>query len=511
VSIRRRLAVSAAAAVAVSAALAPSSALASSSASSDSRPATSTVSGGTPPLTLEMALSQVSALGVTAAVTPTDTADGATVATYSFDFGGAGAETVAGNGTATWVYTTPGTYDVSVTVTDSLDNTASVSGPVTTFGSDYTAYGPTRILDTRFGIGAPEAKVGPQDDVRVQIAGNGSIPADVTAVALNVTVTNPTAQGSLMAWADGGCTGMNGSAAATAPAIAESSYTTGQTIAALVVVPVCDGYVDLENLSNQGSTDLIADVTGYFTQAAAAGYTPVTPDRIMDTRLGVGVAKAPVPAGGKAVLTVTGADGGQLPAGTTAVALNVTVTNTAGSGFITAYADGSSTPNASNLNYVKGQTIANSIIVPVGADGRIDLYNGGGGAGSTDIIADVSGYFSAGSTSAYVPDAVILDDSATVAGGHYTSFGFTTTGGITSYLLDVTGGSTAGPGFFTVFPDAGAGSVSPNTSNLNWVQNGTALNLAFAQPGADGEVDFNDGGAAAAALQVQQTGYFQAG
>jgi len=44
-------------------------------------------------------------------------------------------------------------------------------------------------------------------------------------------------------------------------------------------------------------------------------------------------------------------------------------------------------------------------VVPVGANGKIDIYNGGAQAGSTDVIADVVGFFSAGGANAYVPIA----------------------------------------------------------------------------------------------------------
>ena len=48
-------------------------------------------------------------------------------------------------------------------------------------------------------------------------------------------------------------------------------------------------------------------------------------------------------------------------------------------------------PTASNLNFVAGQTIPNLVVVPVGADGSIRLFNGSGGA--VDLIADVAGYY----------------------------------------------------------------------------------------------------------------------
>lgn len=67
--------------------------------------------------------------------------------------------------------------------------------------------------------------------------------------------------------------------------------------------------------------------------------------------------------------------------------------NPSASGFITAYGDSSAPPIASNLSYIKGQTMANGAIAPVGADGMIDLTNAMSGAGSADLLVDVVGYY----------------------------------------------------------------------------------------------------------------------
>ena len=57
---------------------------------------------------------------------------------------------------------------------------------------------------------------------------------------------------------------------------------------------------------------------------------------------------------------------------------------------MTAYADGAARPTASNLNFVPGQTVPNLVVVPVGANGKVDLYNGSGG--TVQLVADVEGY-----------------------------------------------------------------------------------------------------------------------
>ena len=93
-------------------------------------------------------------------------------------------------------------------------------------------------------------------------------------------------------------------------------------------------------------------------------------------------------------MVALGVDGhGGVPAsGVSAVVLNVTVTQPKAAGFITVYPDGATRPLASNLNFVAGQTVPNLVVAPVGADGKVDLYNGS--SGTTQLVADVSGYFS---------------------------------------------------------------------------------------------------------------------
>jgi hypothetical protein len=54
-------------------------------------------------------------------------------------------------------------------------------------------------------------------------------------------------------------------------------------------------------------------------------------------------------------------------------------------------------PVASNLNYVAGQAVPNLVLAKLGTAGRVCIYSNV----ATDVIADVSGYFPAGS--GYVP------------------------------------------------------------------------------------------------------------
>ena len=81
-----------------------------------------------------------------------------------------------------------------------------------------------------------------------------------------------------------------------------------------------------------------------------------------------------------------------MPSNATAVVLNVTVTGTQGSGYVTVYPCDASQPTASNLNYTAGKTIPNAVVTKLSATGTVCLYT----LAATDMIVDVTGYFTAG-------------------------------------------------------------------------------------------------------------------
>jgi hypothetical protein len=92
------------------------------------------------------------------------------------------------------------------------------------------------------------------------------------------------------------------------------------------------------------------------------------------------------PAG--SVTEVVVASRGGVPASASAVVLNVTMVQTGGPGFATVFPCGSPVPDASNLNYVAGQTVANAVVAKVGADGKVCVFTFAG----SNLLVDVNGY-----------------------------------------------------------------------------------------------------------------------
>jgi len=242
-----------------------------------------------------------------------------------------------------------------------------------------------RIMDTRIGQGAP-GPVPSMGSVSVQVTGQGGVPATgVSAVAVNVTVAAPTAAGYITVWPSG----------TSRQDTSNLNFQAGQDIPNLVLVPVgADGKIQLYN-GSPGTVHLIADVAGYIlggTPSAPGAVAPLPPARILDTRIGQG-ATGPVPSTGSISVQVTG-QGGVPATGVSAVALNVTVADPAAAGYITVWPSGTPRQETSNLNFQAGQNIPNLVIVPVGPDGKIQLYNGS--PGIVHLIADVAGYILSG-------------------------------------------------------------------------------------------------------------------
>jgi hypothetical protein len=251
-------------------------------------------------------------------------------------------------------------------------------------GAAFVGLTPPRILDTRSSIGVTTRTPITNATVDLAVVGRGRVPAGATAAVLNLTATGTGPAGYLEAYPHGG----------TAPGVSNVNWTgAGTTLAGLAIVPIgALGHVDIQV---HGTSHVVADVFGYFTAAGnstagnpAGRFSTTTPTRLLDTRSAVGVTtRTLVPAGSTIALQVVGRAG--IPQGVTAVVLNVTVTGPTGSGFLSSGADGAGVPTTSNLNWVKGETISNQVIVTVGADGQVDLHV----SGTTAVVADVFGYF----------------------------------------------------------------------------------------------------------------------
>ena len=87
------------------------------------------------------------------------------------------------------------------------------------------------------------------------------------------------------------------------------------------------------------------------------------------------------------IVSATGA-----PAGTTALSLNVAVTEPEGPGYLTVYPCNATMPLAANLNFAAGQTTSNHVTATVSDDGRICVF----ASRTTQVVVDVEGIYRQG-------------------------------------------------------------------------------------------------------------------
>lgn len=75
----------------------------------------------------------------------------------------------------------------------------------------------------------------------------------------------------------------------------------------------------------------------------------------------------------------------------TAVVINVTVTDTTASRYLTVYPSTTSKPLASDLNWSSGATVPNLVVVKLGTDGSLKIFNN---LGQADVIIDIECWYS---------------------------------------------------------------------------------------------------------------------
>ena len=420
----------------------------------------------------------------------------------------------AGSNTVTATYSDDGTFAPSTGST----SLAVADGP-------YTPLGPVRICDTRPNnpsnltstAGAPVAQCnGGGGNSGSTLAGGGTksitvagafgVPSGATAVVLNVTVVNPTAAGYLSVYPRG----------AAQPMASNINYVSGQVVPNLVEVGA--GTAGEVTFYASMPTDIVVDVEGYTSVAAAGLYTALSaPVRICDTRAGDPSTLDSPPvnqcngannggetlaAGSTKSIQVTGIS--TIPAGATAAVLNVTDANPAAPGILTVYPQGPSTPTASNLNYVAGQVTANRVIVPLSASGGISIYT----SVRADVIVDVSGYYSTGTGTEFnaEPAPVRICDtrpdnpsglsgssaqcnSNPISPGQSRTVNVSALAGVPTtakaVAVNVTGVTPSAPTFLTVLPNA---LPSPLTSDLNEIAGDVRANMAIATLSSTGTI-----------------------
>lgn len=225
-------------------------------------------------------------------------------------------------------------------------------------GADLLVSDPERVLDTRTPSGSPRqpARVERRVDA-VDSARSGGAALDRT-VALNVTVTQASAQGFATVHECG----------RTPAGTSNVNFAPGAPSPNLVIAQAnSDGEVCV---TANRDAHIIVDVLAVFGPDTTLDTR--TPQRLIDTRGGA----APIP-GQVIEIDVPTTDDDS----TGAVIANLTIAQARQNGFATAFPCAEGAPNTSNINFRAGVTVANAVIVEPDRHGKLCV--------STNVAADI--------------------------------------------------------------------------------------------------------------------------
>ncbi|MEM8618722.1 MAG: SpoIID/LytB domain-containing protein [Actinomycetota bacterium] len=348
---------------------------------------------------------------------------------------------------------------------------------------------------------APSHRLGPPKTLRLPVVGEQlelpgggttTVPDDVAAVALNVTIVDAFAQGFATVWPCG----------VDRPTASNVNFPAGVRIANGVIAPVgADGSVCLYS---HRTTDIVVDIAGYFPGGADADFEAAVPLRLVDSRDGTGGRQAQITPDNPLRIPVHGVSIAQPGAGVvdvpntaTAAALTVAVVDPVGQGHVTLHPCDVNKPTASNVNFPPGVRIANGVVAPIGADGAVCLY----AHAPTDVVVDLAGWFEGGDAAAFrntVPTRFV--DSRDGTGGRTglverstpltvqihgrdTPVGAVPTDAI-AVALNLTIVDPIDRGYATVWPCGN----QPTASNVNFAAGQRIANNLIAPIGPDGAI-----------------------
>lgn len=327
---------------------------------------------------------------------------------------------------------------------------------------------PARVVDTRNGIGTTAVELGGGCTLAFD---PGTRPLGANGVALVITTTNADANGFTTAYPCG----------TAQPNVSAVQVLRGVDVPGTTVVPL--GASGRVCVYSSVTTDVVVDVMGWMVPGAPAYRGTAAPERLLDSRRPVPqptlAAQTPVQ------VTVRGPDG-SVPA---AASVNLTATEAAAGGYVTAYPCDAARSETSVLNFRPGVDIANRVFVDLDSAGRLCLWASAG----VHLLVDLEGVFSATDGLAspirlQLPARVIdtRSDIGTTdplrAGEERRLDLGAASGGV---LAEVTLVSPAAAGYLTLYPcDAGRS----ETSVINAPRQTNVANTVLLRTDGDGQI-----------------------
>ncbi len=438
--------------------------------------------------------------------------------------------TLSNEGLLTGIPTQAGSFNFTVTATDTSSCTGSRSYSVTISPAGLQFYPlprPLRILDTRAGQTACDTPGAPitGGTSRLQTAAGrtcDSITIPVSARALTGNVTTVQSGGGFLTLYPSD---------ATQPTVANSNFQANQVLNNVFTVGLgADGAFKIFVTTN---TDVVIDITGYYAPPGAGGlyFHPLpSPIRMLDTRAGQTACDAP------GTLVVGGVErtqqgrvfcsGMTIPSSASALVGNATTVGPSGQGFLTMYPGNAATrPLAASSNFGSGQTMNGPFVVGLAPDGTFKIY----ASATTNLVVDVLGYYSpdpvdlngtgllfnplprpvrlletrAGLPGCYVPGAALVAGSTQLQAAQGVCDGMTIAATAKAIVGNATVVSPSSNGFLTFWP---SNASQPGTATSNY-QAGTVFNRHFTV-GLGGDGAFKIFTSATTNLVVDVSGYF---
>jgi hypothetical protein len=287
---------------------------------------------------------------------------------------------IAASAAGSYTATTSGVTSVNGGTGSTASATLTVDATLT--GLSFVPVTPCRIADTRNATGPFGGPLLQGNAVARAFAIPSSacgIPNTAQAYSLNMTVVPHGPLGFLTAFPCG-----------QPQPLASNLNSDGRVKAVAAILPAGTNGAACFFASND--TDLVLDINGYFvpdTDTTAMSFYPMTPCRLVDTRLATG------PLGGPSLLAGLSRNFSLLsspcniPATAHAYSLNYTSVPHGTLGFLTTWPAGQTQPLVSTLNAPTGAVTANTAIVPAGSNGDISVFV----TDASDLVIDVNGYF----------------------------------------------------------------------------------------------------------------------
>lgn len=287
---------------------------------------------------------------------------------------------------------TAGTYTVTVTTSArtvtwsfTVDPAAAdvSSGPAAANPSSATGWQPmtpARFVDSRVNNGATRLIGGVPK--RIKLTGRLGLPLDALAISGNFTVANTAGAGYLTIW---NCSNPM-------PNASTLNFNAGDIVSNAATSPLdAAGYICVYS---PVTADFLIDVSGYYSAATTTRFEAVTPDRVVDTRLGLGLP------GRLATDQIVEIHLPRAPSNALGVMVNITTIYADKASYVTAFPCGQ-IPQTSSVNPGAGDIRPNTATLALSANKSICLYT----SSNVDILVDVFGYMVPSSSAEFMPTA----------------------------------------------------------------------------------------------------------